>query len=221
MEYCDVKSQLSRFIQQRSETAFARGEATRDALQTIPALETYRTHVRERFITAMGGLPESSTALNAQITHIVDAEGYRVENVVFTSRPGIYVTANLWLPNERKNPGGAVLFLCGHDSASKLYPDYQAVCLQLVGAGLIVLAMDPTGQGERQSYPEQVGRDQSTNHPVWEHSYIGCRCLPLGHSFIRYFVHDAMRAIDYLCTRPEVDPACIGVTGSSGWGTQT
>ncbi len=221
MEYCDVKSQLSRYIQARSEEAFTRGEATRDALQSITALETYRTDVRERFIAAMGGLPESTAELNAQVTGRVDADGYQVENVVFTPRSGIYVTANLWLPNERKTPGGAVLFLCGHDATSKLYPDYQAVCLQLVSAGLIVLAMDPTGQGERQSYPEPVGRDQSTNHPVWEHSYIGCRCLPLGQSLIRYFVHDAMCAIDYLCTRPEVDSACIGVTGSSGGGTQT
>jgi hypothetical protein len=45
--------------------------------------------------------------------------------------------------------------------------------------------------------------------------------LPLGDNIARYFVHDAMRAVDYLCARPEVDPTKIGVTGCSGGGTQT
>jgi len=54
-----------------------------------------------------------------------------------------------------------------------------------------------------------------------EHDYAGIQCLPLGQSIARYFVHDAMRGIDYLLTRPEVDMNKLGVTGNSGGGTQT
>ncbi len=221
MEFCDVKSQLARFIQARSEAAFARGDATRDALQTVEELEAYRVQARERFIAAMGGLPESAPSLGARITGHFEGDGYRVENVLFTSRPGVHVTANLYLPTGRTTPGGAVLLLCGHALASKHYPDYLQVCRHLVGAGLVVLVMDPTGQGERMSFPAPLDRDPALEHPTWEHSYIGCRCLPLGQSFTRYFLHDAMRAIDFLGTRPEVDPTRIGATGSSGGGTQT
>ena len=221
MEYCDVKSQLARYIQARSETAIAGGEAVRDRLQTVAALETYRVRMRERFIAAMGGLPESAPSLDARITGRYEGDGYRVENVLFTSRPGVRVTANLYLPAGQTSPGGAVLFLCGHSPAGKHHPDYLNVCLHLVGAGLVVLAMDPPGQGERLSFPGPVDRDPAIEHPVWEHSYVGCRCLPTGQSLVRYFLHDAMRAIDYLSTRPEVDPTRIGVTGSSGGGTQT
>ena len=221
MEYCDVKSQLTRYIQERSEAAFSRGDATRDTLQTVEALEDYRTDARERFITAMGGLPASAPSLDPRITGHFEADGYRVENVVFTSRPDIHVTANLYLPAGQQTPGGAVLLLCGHAPTSKQHPDYLNVCRHLIGAGLVVLIMDPTGQGERISFSEPLDPDPTLEAPTWEHSYIGCRCLPLGQSFARYFLHDAMRAIDYLCTRPEVDPHRIGAAGSSGGSTQT
>ncbi|UUZ85183.1 hypothetical protein LJK88_17345 [Paenibacillus sp. P26] len=56
---------------------------------------------------------------------------------------------------------------------------------------------------------------------VTEHEQVGRQCLPLGDSLARYMLHDAVRAIDYLCTRPEVDPTRIGVCGHSGGGTQT
>lgn len=221
MHYYDVKSQLARFIQWRSEEAFTRGEATRDALQTIPELAAYQQTLRKRFIELLGGLPESAPDLKPHVAGRVKGDGYRLENVIFTSRPGIPVTANLYLPEGQAGPTGAVLFLCGHAIASKQHPDYMDVCRHLVGAGLVVLAMDPTGQGERVSVNEPMDRDPTLEHPTWEHSYIGCRSLPLGHALMRYFVHDAMRAIDYLVTRPEVDPQRIGVTGSSGGGTQT
>jgi cephalosporin-C deacetylase-like acetyl esterase len=76
------------------------------------------------------------------------------------------------------------------------------------------------GQGERlQYYEKEVGK--SVIGPgVLEHEYAGTQCYPLGDSLATYFVFDAMRAIDYLCSRAEVDPARIGVTGNSGGGMQ-
>lgn len=221
MDFYDVKSQLARFIQLRSEEAFARGEAARAALQTVTELASYQARVRERFLTSVGGLPASAPSLNARITGRWSGDGYHGENLLFTSRPGVHVTANLYLPTGHQGPGGAVLFLCGHAPEGKHHPDYLNACLHLVGAGLVVLAMDPPGQGERLSFTETGTQVPASAHPVWEHSYVGCRCLLLGQSYARYFLHDALRALDYLSTRPEVDPARIGVTGSSGGGTQT
>ncbi|MDF2718323.1 MAG: hypothetical protein K0R28_5248 [Paenibacillus sp.] len=112
------------------------------------------------------------------------------------------------------------MFVCGHGAEGKLYPSYQKVCQCLVRAGLVVLAIDPMGQGERLGYSDH-GADKPFTRLVGEHEHVGAQCWPLGDGLARYFIHDIVRAVDYLCTRPEVDPAKIGITGSSGGGTQT
>ncbi|MDO8682933.1 MAG: acetylxylan esterase, partial [Armatimonadota bacterium] len=139
----------------------------------------------------------------------------------FESRPNTFVTANLYLPDGITEPRGAVLFLCGHHQQAKHEPEYQIVCQYLVRAGLVVLAMDPVGQGERFSYYNKETGKSDVAWGVMEHGYAGAQCLPLGDALARYFVHDGMRGVDYLMSRSEVDPNKIGVTGNSGGGTQT
>jgi len=217
----DVKAQLKRAIYRLSEEAFARGDRDRDAIRSGEQLEARKTLMREKLIESLGGLPPLDTPLNAQVTGTVRCDGFRIEKIIFESRPHTYVTCNLYLPDGLSGPQGAVLFLCGHHDMAKHQPEYQSVCQYLVRAGLIVLAMDPIGQGERLSYYESSLKASTLGAGTGEHGYAGSQCLPLGDSLARYFVHDAMRAIDYLLTRPEVDPAKIGVTGNSGGGTQT
>jgi hypothetical protein len=132
------------------------------------------------------------------------------------------VTANLYLPLNR--PAGrtaAVLFLSGHHNTAKVVPEYQIVCQTLARAGLIVLAQDPVGQGERLSYFDPETQTNAVGIGTRDHDYAGAQARLLGDTLARYMLHDAMRGIDYLISRPEVDAAKIGVTGNSGGGTQT
>jgi hypothetical protein len=216
----DVKDQLRRFVYDRSDEAFAAGDAARDAVQTKDQLEARKIYIREKLIEGIGGLPSSDTPLNAKVTDIVEGEGFRVEKVIYESRPNTYVTSNLYIPDGITAPRGAVLFVCGHHDQAKHQPEYQIVCRYLVKAGLVVLAIDPIGQGERFSYYESSIQESTVSPGTSEHDYAGSQCWPLGDGLARYFVHDAMRGIDYLCTRPEVDPDKIGITGNSGGGTQ-
>ncbi|MDO8586575.1 MAG: prolyl oligopeptidase family serine peptidase [Armatimonadota bacterium] len=217
----DLRHQLQRFIYERSNEAFAAGDAARDAIRTPAELESRRAFLRDRFIENLGGLPPGDTPLNARTTGIVEHDGIKIEKIIFESRPGTFVTANLYLPPDVTSPRGAVLFLCGHHEAAKQGPEYQIVCQYLAHAGLVVLAQDPIGQGERFSYYEKELGGTTVTWGVTEHGYAGAQCLPLGDSLGRYFVHDSMRSVDYLMTRKEVDPNKIGVTGNSGGGTQT
>lgn len=220
-DYAHPGSQLKDYIYDRSRRHFAAGDAQRDALKSPDDVRRRQAAVRQAFIAGIGGLPSSDTPLNARVTGTVEGDGFTIEKVIFESRPKNYVTANLYLPKQRTGRTPAVLFLCGHHTEAKQHPQYQTVCLALVRAGLIVLAQDPVGQGERFSYYDVAKKEATIAPNTRDHDTAGAQARFLGEGLAKYFVHDAMRGIDYLISRPEVDSARIGVTGNSGGGTQT
>lgn len=217
----DLKNQLARAVYARSEAAFSAGDAARDALRARAALQRRRNLARAALLESVGGLPPSDSPLRARVVGRLREDGFDIEKLIYEARPRVYVTANLYLPHGLKRPRGAVLFLCGHHRDAKHVEEYQIVCRHLVAAGLIVLAQDPIGQGERFSYHDPANGGTTVTWGVQEHDYVGAQCLLLGDGLARYFLHDAMRGIDLLRSRPEVDPRRIGVTGNSGGGTQT
>lgn len=216
----NVADQLKQYVYKRSEEAFAKGDAARDAIKDLAGFEAYRESMREKVIRALGGIPEYSGPLNPRITGKVQKNGFTIEKVIYESRPQTYVTANLYLPDGLTSPTGTVVFVCGHYNNAKHEPEYQLICQCLAQTGLIVFAQDPIGQGERYSYYERELEWVTEEPGTREHNYAGMMCMLLGHSIARYFVHDTIRGVDYLCTRPEVDPERIGITGNSGGGVQ-
>lgn len=145
------------------------------------------------------------TPLNARITGRTERDYYTVENLVFESRPGFYVTANVYLPKNAAAQAPAVVVVPGHAmDEGKNYGLYQLGQLGMVKEGIIVLAYDPIGQGERKL-------------PGFKHD-LGYGSLLVGQTNEGYIVWDSIRAVDYLTTRPDVDPARIGIAGNSGGG---
>lgn len=217
----DVRSQLQNHIYRRSSEAHAAGGRARDEIDTKPKLEQRRSLMRAKLLHSMGGLPSGDTALNARRTSVVQCDGFTIENVVFEARKGTPITASLYLPMGMKSPRGAVIHALGHSPEARFKAGYQTVCQYLVHAGLIVLTFDPIGQGERFSYYDPLTKEAVVAPGSIDHEQAGVQCWPLGQGATRYFIHDVMRAIDYVCTRPEVDPERIGMTGVSGGGMQT
>lgn len=217
----DVRDQLKWHVYRRSEERFAAGDAARAALSTATEIRERQKAIRERFVQGIGGLPASAAPPAARITGTLAGSGYRVEKLIYESRPRVYVTASLYVPDGPEGPRPAVLFLCGHAAPGKAYPEYQRVCQLLVQAGFVVLAQDPIGQGERLSYWEAALGAPTVGVCTLEHDHAGAQCAPLGWALARFFLHDAMRSLDYLCSRPDVDETRIGLTGNSGGGTQS
>ena len=138
--------------------------------------------------------------------------GYRIEKVIFQSRPDVWVTANLYVPDPAKGKVPAVLVVHGHWAGARRDPVVQARCLGLVKLGFFVLAVDAFGAGER--YTEPAPRQLPRRA-------LGSTLWPAGHTLLGMQVYDNRRAVDYLPTRPEVDGARLGITGASGGGNQT
>jgi len=188
-------------------------------LETKSDAESYVRQAQERVRQAFGPEPER-TPLNPRVTGTVERDGYRIENVIFESRPGFPVTANLYIPSESKEAMPAVVGTCGHSNNGKAEPAYQAFAQGLARQGYVCLIYDPIGQGERLQY---VKEDLSSEIGVGvrEHLHAGNQQFLVGDFFGMWRAWDGIRALDYLLTRPEVDPRRIGVTGNSGGGTMT
>lgn len=221
-DYYNLKDKLQYHVYKRSEIEFERADKVRDAIKTKEELKAYADSMRKKFIDAMGGLPyDKSFPLDAKTTGIIEEKHFTIEKVVFMSRPGVYVTANLYLPRVRKEKCAAVLCQCGHAAEGKAYGRYQKSVREIASSGLIVLCMDPVGQGERLSYMEEGFSSPMVSPCTIDHQYAGEQCVLAGDAITRYFIADAMRAVDYLQSRPEVDPDKIGACGTSGGGTAT
>ena len=199
--------------------AGARRRAALAALATPSQIQARAEATRSKIWESIGGRLESSP-LNPRMVGTADRAAYRIEKVIFESLPQVYVTANLYIPKAGKSPFPAVVASMGHAPLGKAHRNYQYVFQTLARNGFVVLAFDPFGQGERQQYLDPH-TGLSRLGPTGEHFQAGDPLLLLGATLAQYRAWDAVRAIDYLLTRPEADPERIGFTGQSGGGTMT
>jgi len=208
-----------------------------DALKTTDDVQAYQQVRKQFFAGQLGFVPDDPawqpTPLNARVTKTLTNGtpgtelpigvpiAYRVEMVVFESLPGFYVTGAVFLPDETRfqPPYPAVLVVCGHAATGKAYELYQRVPALAATHGLVAMSIDPIDQGERSQRLTADGK------PVMQgtaaHNVIGANSILLGRNAATFEVWDMMRALDYLQSRPDVDAERIGVTGTSGGGTQT
>jgi len=203
----------------RVREAEQRGNAMRSGLRTKDDALAYVKSCRERIRRSFGPAPEK-TPLNARTTGVLDRDAYRIEKVIFESRPGYPVTGNLYVPKGRKFPLPGVVGVCGHSLNGKAIDGYQSFAQSLARMGYVVFIFDPVGQGERFQY---LKADLKSRYGggTGEHIHMGNQQALVGEFLGAWFAWDGVRALDYLLTREEVDPKHLGVTGNSGGGTQT
>jgi dienelactone hydrolase len=214
------EAMMRRYLLTQVEQAGHRWMKDYEKLKTPEQIAAYQKRLREKTLEAIGGLPER-TPLNPQRVGEVARPGYRVEKILFESQPKHFVTALLFLPDARKfkSPYPGVIVPCGHSLNGKGHDAYQTMGALLALNGLVGLVYDPIDQGERGQYLGQGGWPKL--HTTSGHTMVGVGSILLGQNTARFEIWDGMRAIDYLQSRPEVDPNRIGCTGNSGGGTQT
>lgn len=181
--------------------------------------ERRKAIVRQQITALIGGLPESSGPVVVKSFGAISGEGFRIEKLAFQSLPDFWVTANVYVPTAGNSPFPAMVLTPGHEPTAKL--GQYAFGVNFARMGFLSLAFDPIGQGERLQYYDPVRKASAVGAPTGEHGEANLPTLLIGDDLMRYMVHDAMRAIDYLTSRPDVDPARIGALGCSGGGTAT
>jgi len=176
--------------------------------------EEWKTHkalLREKIIRKAGIVINQGLALDYQETDSVQMEGYTIKNILFQTRPGVYATANLYIP-EGEGPFPAVINMHGHWANGRLNDVPQSRGPSLALNGYVCLNIDAFGSGER-----------TTEHGIDEYhgGNLGASLMNIGESLLGFQVSDNMRGVDLLSSLPYVDAQRIGATGASGGGNQT
>ncbi|HYE99939.1 MAG TPA: acetylxylan esterase [Planctomycetota bacterium] len=188
------------------------------ALKTPDDLQRRQAELRRRFLEAIGPLPER-TPLNAKVVGTLRRDGYRIEKVVYESRPNHHVTATLYLP-DGKGPFPGILVPCGHSDNGKAAEAYQRASILFAKSGCAALCYDPIGQGERKQLLGSDGK-AAVRGSTTEHTMAGLGAMLSGGTCAAFRIWDGFRSLDYLESRPEIDPKRLGCAGNSGGGTMT
>lgn len=210
---------VQEYFVRQLRAAEEKGNSLKQALKTKEQAEAHVKSIREKIATVFD-LPKEKTPLNAKVMDVVERDAYKIEKVIFESRPGFLVTANLYVPKNRKFPLPGVVGSCGHSATGKAIDAYQSFAQGLARQGYVTLIFDPIGQGERLQYVD-ANLKPKRGIGVSEHLYAGNQQFLVGEFFGAWRAWDGVRALDYLLTREEVDPKHVGITGNSGGGTMT
>ncbi len=189
------------------------GEITGNALRGIQSTDDWdkkrpeKQRQMERMLSLVDMPMEGPRpALNVQVTGVLQKEGYRIEKLYYESLPGLYVPANLYVPDDLPEKAPAILYLCGHARNQKVH--YQAHARKFAQLGFVCLIVETIQYGE-----------------VWGEHW-GCYARGWFHWYSRGYtpagveVWNALRGFDLLEGREEVDAGNMGVTGISGGGAQ-
>lgn len=206
----DFDHQLASYFAAATEKIKQR---TAEELTNIEDLEAFQTQARRELQDMLGLLPRpEQTALQPTITGTVDHEEFTVHNVHFQSMPGLYVTGNLYIPKNIKEKVPAIVYVCGHATVKKggynygAKVNYQHHPAWFARNGYVCLILDTV----------QLGELEGIHHGL--HTYQRWWWQSRGYTPAGVETWNGIRAIDYLLTRPEVDPDRIGITGRSGGG---
>ena len=194
-----------------------RSEELQQAFASKADMEAYIAIVRQKMRQLAGSFPERGD-LHSRVVGTVEGEGFVVEKIIFESHPHHYVTAHLYLPvgsKTKKFP--ACVEMCGHGLLGK--GNGSGTAVQMVRNGIAVLVVDPIGQGEMQQLIDATGRNL-TRGVTTEHTLLAPAYNLLGTSLEAQIFWDNSRAVDYLCSRKDIDSKRIGCYGFSGGGTE-
>jgi cephalosporin-C deacetylase-like acetyl esterase len=185
-----------------------------DGATTLAEWEARRPRLKQEYFDMLGlwPLPEK-TPLHATITGTVERprEGVVIDKLHFQSKPGLYVTGNLYRPKEAKGKLPAVLYVCGHSGNGRNgnKTSFQHHGVWFASHGFVCLIIDTLQLGE---IPGIHHGTYSEGRWWWQargYTPAGVECW------------NGVRAIDYLVSRPDVDAERISVTGISGGGAAT
>lgn len=196
--------------------------------------ERYRDAKINALRASLGEFPPVPADLKVKVTRTIDGDGFRIENVVFESRPGLWVTANLYSPaSAAKGQTSATpplakggrpgILICHSHHNPKTQSELQDMGMTWARLGCVVLVPDQLGHGERRQHPfvdekSYTGSFRPTRQDYYFRYNSAMQLHTIGESLVGWMAWDMMRGVDLLLSRPGVDPKKIILLGSVAGG---
>jgi len=219
------------------------------APKSVQAWKPRQEFVRRQLLVSQGLWPmPTKTPLNAVIHGKIDQGEYTIEKVYFESAPGFFVTGNLYRPKNVTGKAPAVIFPHGHwtDARFLIQPDkyvreeiatgqerfveggksrFQSMCVQLARMGCVVWQIDALSDSDSIQFSPEVIHKFAKQRPEMNRAegwgLYSTQAEANLQSVMGLQTLNLVRSVDFLLGLPDVDPARLAVTGSSGGGTQT
>jgi dienelactone hydrolase len=213
---------LARDVRSRVQAASLRENREWDGVKTRDDWERFR-EPRMRGLRESLGLPSDNRgAPRVLVTRTLEGDGYRIENLVFESRPGLVVTANLYQPAVPPKSMPGILISHSHHN-SKTQGELQDMGMTWARSGCLVLVMDHLGHGERSQHPFRTEADYPHPFRAGRQDYYfrhntGAQLHLVGESLMGWMVWDLMRGLDLLLSRPGIDNERVIVLGAVAGG---
>ncbi len=217
-EEVQAPSMAYRYIASVRDRQYAERDRALGKVNTWDDWLKWRKDMLARLHRVVGPFPQRDCPLRPRLSVAFENDHVRIERLLYESRPRFYVSANVYVPKGKpgeKSP--AVVRVVGHATSGRLGRGVIRQGIDLALDGYFVVAIDFPGQGER----IYTNHGYGSRTPTRNHYAIGAPCVLTGSNLANYFIHDVLRALDYLHTRPEVDTKRIVMTGASGGGTLT
>ena len=171
---------------------------------------------------SLGNFPEAPKSVKVITTKKLQGEGFTVENIIYESRPGLYVTANLYVPEKATKPMPGFIIVAAHHNP-KTQGELQDMGAIWARQGCLVLVPDMLGHGERRQHPFVNAKSYPGEFKVGRQDYYfryntALQLHLIGESLMGWMVWDLMRGVDVLYQRPNIDKSKIMVFGSVAGG---
>ncbi len=218
----DAQGMIERQIGKLSAAANARNRAEWAKITTRQEWENFRDQRIALLRRSLGEYPAPPAKLNARVTGVVDGDGFKIENTLYESRPGQWVTGNLYVPAKPGKSMPGILIAHSHHGG-KRDSELQDMGMTWARSGCLVLVIDQIGYGERRSHPFHRDTDYPKPFRSGRQDYLfrqdtGMQLHLIGDSLMGWMVWDLMRGVDLLLAREGVDPKRIIILGSVAGG---
>ncbi len=206
-----VRKMMENSIRRRMYEAAENEKIAWQKVQTVADWEHFRDKRLGALLKWIGPFPER-TPLKASVTRRIDyGEGFVIENIVFESRPGLVVTANLYLPDKYSGRIPAIIVVHSHH-APKTQSELQDMGMTWARSGTAVLIMDQLCAGER------IQTQPWSRESYYGRYVLGNQLYLAGESLIKWMSWDIIRGIDLLMERNYIDPKRIVLLGAVAGG---